>query len=281
MTSAAISLESVPVIVPPGPGPAVSFRVGRGEYHWSKALLAKKPPPPSIFPSSHFAVSASVAGPGRTPWSALLPLRSWSQMFLQTTKGSADQLDPVPSQIRESSRCNQRAMGPLHGAENFTRSSPTSAQLNRAIASSRAAAPRRRAHPHANRLDHRRRQRRRHPPARTSQPVSPSFTIDAGPPRFDRDHRQPTGHRLHQHLAELLVDRSVDEDVACREEVGELLVVVPAGEEDAGHSQALDRLDRVLALPFARVAAEEDERGRLVELDPRLRDRPRSGAGGA
>ena len=156
-------------------------------------------------------------------------------------------------------------------ASNSSRLSPTPAQLNRATASSRAAAPRR-ARSSAQQTASTIAAANPAPSSgSTSHPVSPSFTIDAGPPRFTAITGQPTRHRLHQHLAELLVDRSVDEDVACRKEVGKVLVVVPAGEEDAGHPEALDGLDRVLALPLAWVAAEKDERGRLVELDPGLR----------
>ena len=80
----------------------------------------------------------------------------------------------------------------------------------------------------------------------------------------DGDRRQLAGHRLDQDLAELLVDRGVDEDVAGAQEVGQVVVGVPAGEEDVGDAEALDRLDRVLALPLAGVAADQDQgrRGR-------------------
>ena len=78
---------------------------------------------------------------------------------------------------------------------------------------------------------------------------------------IDGDHRQSAGHRLDQHLAELLADRGVDEDVGGREEAWELVVAVPAGEEDVAYAETLDRLDRVLALPLAGVAAEENQGG--------------------
>lgn len=72
----------------------------------------------------------------------------------------------------------------------------------------------------------------------------------AGP--VDGDRRQFTGHRLDQGLAELLVDRSVDQGIARAEEVGRVVVGVPAGEEDVGDREALDGRDRMLTLPLAR-----------------------------
>lgn len=55
----------------------------------------------------------------------------------------------------------------------------------------------------------------------------------------DRDHRQLAGHRLDQHLAELLVDRGVNEKVAGAQEVRQIVVRVPAGEEDVRTAEAL------------------------------------------
>ena len=46
---------------------------------------------------------------------------------------------------------------------------------------------------------------------------------------------------------------------------------VPAGEEDVAQPEALDRLDRVLALPLAGIAAEQDEGGAVREAPARPR----------
>ena len=97
----------------------------------------------------------------------------------------------------------------------------------------------------------------------------------------DRDHRQPAGHRLDQHLAELLVDRGVDEQVGGAQEVGQLRVGVPAGEEDVGAAEPLDRLDRVLPLPLPGVAAEQDQGGGLARSAVAPARRPRSAAAAA
>ncbi len=73
----------------------------------------------------------------------------------------------------------------------------------------------------------------------------------------------------------------MNEQVGGVQEVGQVGVRVPAGEEDPGAVEPLDRLDRVLPLPLAGVAAEQDQGGGLVEASPGLRvglDQQRAGA---
>jgi hypothetical protein len=96
-----------------------------------------------------------------------------------------------------------------------------------------------------------------------------------GAERIDGDRRSRAGHRLDDDLAELLADRREHEDVGGGEEVRQLLVAVPAGQEDVLRAGARDRVERVLALPLAGEAAEQHERrpggeagpGALVGLD--------------
>ena len=52
----------------------------------------------------------------------------------------------------------------------------------------------------------------------------------------------------------------MNEKVAGAQEVRQIVVRVPAGEEDVRAAEALDRVDRMLALPLAGVAADQDQR---------------------
>src|SRR6266540_2331870 len=93
--------------------------------------------------------------------------------------------------------------------------------------------------------------------------------------RVAGDHREAAGHRFDQREPERLRDRGQHEQVAGVERVGELVVGPPAGKEDVAGVEPADRLDRMLALPLARVAADQNERhvapepglGVLVRLD--------------
>ena len=88
-------------------------------------------------------------------------------------------------------------------------------------------------------------------------PVADDFR---GPVRGAGDHGQAAGHRLDQCEPERLGDRGEDEQVARVQCLGQLLVRTPAGEEDVRDADLSDRLERMLAFPFAGVTADEDER---------------------
>ena len=94
-----------------------------------------------------------------------------------------------------------------------------------------------------------------------------------GPERRGGDRRHAAGHRLDDHLAEALARRREHEEVRGGQQLGQLGLVVPAGEQRAGEPEALDRVGGVLALPLARVAADQDERGGLGHPRARLGER--------
>src|SRR5206468_5968402 len=58
------------------------------------------------------------------------------------------------------------------------------------------------------------------------------------------------------------------------EAVGQVVVAVPAGEEDVAHAGLADHLEWVLALPLARIAAQQHER--RGPLEALVRARPRA-----
>src|SRR5688572_21986340 len=71
--------------------------------------------------------------------------------------------------------------------------------------------------------------------------------------------RHAARHRLHEDLTELLTDGCQGEHVRCRKERRQLMVVVPACEDDALNSEPADRYRWVFALPPSRVAPHEYE----------------------
>src|SRR5215218_8814645 len=71
--------------------------------------------------------------------------------------------------------------------------------------------------------------------------------------------RHAAGHRLHEDLTELLTDGCQGEYVRCIKERWQLMVVVPAGEEDALNTEPADRNRWVFALPLTRVPTHENE----------------------
>ncbi len=85
----------------------------------------------------------------------------------------------------------------------------------------------------------------------------------------DRNGWQPTGHALHEHQPEQLPHGGQHHDVRGGEDVRQLVVVVPARQEDVAGSRAPDRFERMLVLPLARKAAKQDKRGRHGEGSPR------------
>lgn len=56
----------------------------------------------------------------------------------------------------------------------------------------------------------------------------------------------------------------MDQQVASTEELWQRLVSVPAGEEDVAGAGAVDRVVRVLSLPLAGMAADQDQRRRAA-----------------
>ena len=54
------------------------------------------------------------------------------------------------------------------------------------------------------------------------------------------------------------MDRGVNEKVAGAQEVRQIVVRVPAGEEDVRIAEARDRIKRMLALPLAGVDTHQD-----------------------
>ena len=93
----------------------------------------------------------------------------------------------------------------------------------------------------------------------------PSSTISAGPEAVDRDRRQPAGHRPRRAPSRTARARRRGRRVAGVEERRQLVVVVPAGEEDVAARRSPRRLGGVLALPLARVAADQHERRAAVD----------------
>src|SRR5713226_3870562 len=87
----------------------------------------------------------------------------------------------------------------------------------------------------------------------------------AGSMSGDGDGWQSTGHALDEDLPELLSHRRQHHDIGGGKDVRQLVVVVPASQEHVAGSYALDRVERMLALPLAGEATEQDERGRYRE----------------
>lgn len=58
------------------------------------------------------------------------------------------------------------------------------------------------------------------------------------------------------------------EHVGARQERRHVIVVVPAGKEDAAHAEPGDRVGGVFPLPLARMAADDDEAGGSLALMP-------------
>ena len=83
------------------------------------------------------------------------------------------------------------------------------------------------------------------------------------------DGRNFAGHRLDQDLPELLALGREHDRLGSREERRQSFLSLPARETDVRHSESSGDICRVLALPFARMAADQDQRGRVRE--PRLR----------
>ena len=93
------------------------------------------------------------------------------------------------------------------------------------------------------------------------QPASRAVGDDVGRAEaVDGDRRQPAGHALDEHRPELLAHRGQDVDVGRRQERRQLVVAVPAGEEDVARARGGDRVGGMLALPLAGIAAEQDQR---------------------
>src|SRR5205085_4424183 len=85
--------------------------------------------------------------------------------------------------------------------------------------------------------------------------------------------RQPTGHALDQHLAELLALARHYDRVRRGKQVRKLLVLIPPGEEHVLNAQTSSDLRRMLALPFARMAPHEHQGRRGAEPLLRLPER--------
>src|SRR6266540_584821 len=83
--------------------------------------------------------------------------------------------------------------------------------------------------------------------------------------RLGGDHRQPAGHGLDEHEPKGLGDRGQNEQVGGVQRLWEQLVRPPAGEEDLVVPERAGGGERMLPLPFAGVAADEDERQRPAE----------------
>src|SRR5713226_8800399 len=80
------------------------------------------------------------------------------------------------------------------------------------------------------------------------------------PPRYGLAAR--CASRGHEDLPELLSHRRQHHDIGGGKDVRQLVVVVPASQEHVAGSQALDRVERVLALPLAGEATQQDQGGR-------------------
>jgi hypothetical protein len=98
------------------------------------------------------------------------------------------------------------------------------------------------------------------------------------PGRLGREHRQPAGHRLDEHEPKGLSDRGQDKQVGGVQRLWEQAVRPPAGEEDLVVRERAGGGERMLPLPFAGVAADEDERQRPAEPLERARARRREAA---
>ena len=110
----------------------------------------------------------------------------------------------------------------------------------------------------------------------TSQPVRPWSTMSAGPWASTAIAGSPQAIPSTSTWPNCSRTDGEHDDVGGGEDVRQLVVLVPAGQEHVLDAEAPDRVQRVLALPLAGEAADEHERRRRVEAGASPGRRPRS-----